>query len=188
MPPLSRPPIALGWPVSENGPAPARPTWPVARCRLISAVFFAAPLLLWFRPMQYSDSVDGDCENHCAACRICASLRPVSRADSLGVIVRTSAFSSAKPAVCRSMKSASIQPSQIAACSMPWNSAMSLPGLIARCRSANSAVSVRRGSTTMIFICGRAARAASMRRNRMGCAHAVLEPAMNRQSARSRSS
>ena len=56
-PPTSRPPIALGWPVSENGPAPGLPIWPVARCRLISAAFLSVPLRLWFRPWQYSDSV-----------------------------------------------------------------------------------------------------------------------------------
>ena len=50
------------------------------------------------------------------------------------------------------------------------------------------AVSVRRGSATMIFICGRAARACSMRRVSTGCAQAALLPAMKRQSAWSTSS
>ena len=68
-------------------------------------------------------------------------------------------------------------------CSMPWNSATSVPGSIARCRSAPPAVAVRRGSTTtMLAASGLRAFAASMRRNRIGCAHAVFEPAMNRQS------
>jgi hypothetical protein len=53
MPPTSRPPMALGWPVSEKGPAPGLPICPVARCRLISAAFLAVPLLDWFRPWQY---------------------------------------------------------------------------------------------------------------------------------------
>ena len=57
MPPTSRPPIALGWPVSENGPAPGLPICAVARCRLISAAFLAVPLLDWFRPWQYRLSV-----------------------------------------------------------------------------------------------------------------------------------
>ncbi|MNE47190.1 hypothetical protein D3C80_1415760 [compost metagenome] len=52
MPPTSRPPMALGWPVSDSGPAPGLPIWPVARCRLIRAAFLAVPLLLWFRPWQ----------------------------------------------------------------------------------------------------------------------------------------
>ena len=58
-PPTSRPPMALGWPVSENGPAPGLPIWPQARCRLISAAFLAVPLLDWFRPWQYRLSVAG---------------------------------------------------------------------------------------------------------------------------------
>ncbi|MCY1553435.1 hypothetical protein D9M68_899170 [compost metagenome] len=51
MPPASRPPIALGCPVSENGPAPGLPIWPVARCRCISAAFLSVPLVDWFNPM-----------------------------------------------------------------------------------------------------------------------------------------
>ncbi len=57
MPPTSRPPMALGWPVSDRGPAPGRPICCVARCRLISAAFLAVPLLDWFRPWQYRLSV-----------------------------------------------------------------------------------------------------------------------------------
>ena len=64
--PPTRPPIALGCPVSENGPAPGRPIWPVARCRLISAAFLAVPLLDWFSPWQYRLSVAGEVANHCA--------------------------------------------------------------------------------------------------------------------------
>ena len=52
MPPTSRPPIAFGWPVSENGPAPGRPICPVARCRLMSAAFFAVPDDDWLSPWQ----------------------------------------------------------------------------------------------------------------------------------------
>ena len=46
MPPTSRPPMALGWPVSENGPAPGLPIWPVAKCKLISAAFLSVPWML----------------------------------------------------------------------------------------------------------------------------------------------
>jgi hypothetical protein len=46
------PAIAFGCPVSENGPAPARPIWPVARCRLMSAVFLKVPFADWLRPWQ----------------------------------------------------------------------------------------------------------------------------------------
>ena len=66
MPPTSRPPMALGWPVSENGPAPGLPIWPVARCRLIKAAFLSVPCTLWFKPMQYMLSV-GPAPNHLAA-------------------------------------------------------------------------------------------------------------------------
>src|SRR4051812_49809004 len=63
MPPTSRPPIALGWPVSENGPAPGLPICAAARCRLISAAFLAEPADDWFRPWQYRLNVAGDVAN-----------------------------------------------------------------------------------------------------------------------------
>ena len=66
MPPTSRPPMALGWPVSENGPAPGLPIWPVARCKLINAAFLSVPCTLWFKPMQYILNV-GPTPNHFAA-------------------------------------------------------------------------------------------------------------------------
>ena len=66
---------------------------------------------------------------------------------------------------------------------MPWNSITSLPGWMGKNRSAMSAVSVRRGSATMTFMPGLAARASSMRRNKMGCAQAALLPTMKRHCA-----
>ena len=42
-PPTSRPPIALGWPVSENGPMPSRPIRPVARWQLMMALTLSVP-------------------------------------------------------------------------------------------------------------------------------------------------
>ena len=36
-PPTSRPPMALGWPVTENGPTPGLPMRPVARWQLMMA-------------------------------------------------------------------------------------------------------------------------------------------------------
>ena len=48
--PISRPPIALGWPVSDIGPLPGRQIAPVARCRLQIALVFAVPCVLWFIP------------------------------------------------------------------------------------------------------------------------------------------
>ncbi|MNQ53588.1 hypothetical protein D3C85_676310 [compost metagenome] len=47
--------MAFGWPVRENGPAPGLPICPVARCRLISALFLALPALDWLRPMHQSE-------------------------------------------------------------------------------------------------------------------------------------
>lgn len=49
--PISRPPMALGCPVRENGPLPGRQMAPVARCRLTSALVFQVPCVDWFRPM-----------------------------------------------------------------------------------------------------------------------------------------
>ena len=79
------------------------------------------------------------------------------------------------PACARRCRRVSARPSHSSTCSMPWNSATSVPGWICRCRSAHRAVSVRRGSTTIHLQCRVArARASSIRRNRIGCAQAVL--------------
>ncbi len=50
--PTSRPPIALGWPVIENGPMPGRPMRPVSRWQLISAFTLSTPALDWFTPWE----------------------------------------------------------------------------------------------------------------------------------------
>ena len=42
-PPTSRPPMAFGWPVIENGDAPGLPMRPVSRCGLISALPLSVP-------------------------------------------------------------------------------------------------------------------------------------------------
>ena len=51
-PPTSRPPMALGWPVSENGPVPGRPMRPVARWQLMMAFTLSLPELDWFTPCE----------------------------------------------------------------------------------------------------------------------------------------
>ena len=51
-PPTSRPPIAFGWPVSENGPMPGRPIRPVARWQLMSALTLSVPAEDWFTPCE----------------------------------------------------------------------------------------------------------------------------------------
>ncbi|VFT12230.1 Uncharacterised protein [Pseudomonas aeruginosa] len=65
--PVSRPPMAFGWPVRENGPHPARPILPVARCRLISALFLALPVLDWLSPMHQSERKRGERPIHSGA-------------------------------------------------------------------------------------------------------------------------
>ncbi len=188
MPPASRPPMALGWPVSENGPAPGLPICPVARCRWISAAFFAVPLLDWFRPMVYSDRAAGARANQRAAWTISAAGTPQIAAAASGVYARMRSCSAPKPSVWPSIWARSTSASATITCSMAWKSATSVPGRMGRCRSAAAAVSVRRGSATMMRMCGRAARAASRRRNSTGWAYATLAPVMNTVSACSRSS
>ncbi len=58
-PPTSRPPIALGWPVMLNGPAPGMPIRPVARWRLMIALALSVPLVDWFTPWLNSVIVCG---------------------------------------------------------------------------------------------------------------------------------
>ena len=96
-PPTSRPPMALGCPVKENGPAPALPICPVAKCKLINAAFLAVPLLDWFKPWQYKLKVA--CEefateslpasstptNQRVACMSCSGLMPHTELTLAGV-------------------------------------------------------------------------------------------------------
>ena len=49
-PPTSRPPIALGCPVSEKGPIPGRPMRPVARWQFRIALTLSLPEVDWFTP------------------------------------------------------------------------------------------------------------------------------------------
>ncbi|VTY37840.1 Uncharacterised protein [Xylophilus ampelinus] len=102
-PPTSRPPIALGWPVSEKGPAPGRPICPVARCRLMSAAFFAVPLEDWFSPMQYRLSVAGEVAKRRVACIRSSTVIPQVWATFSGVQSATSAASASKPVVWAAM-------------------------------------------------------------------------------------
>ena len=77
--------MALGWPVSENGPAPGLPMWAVARCRLTSAVFLAVPLDDWFRPWQYRLRVAADVAKRRVASSRSAWLTPQTCATFSGV-------------------------------------------------------------------------------------------------------
>src|SRR6266508_1958752 len=60
-PPTSRPPMALGWPVSENGPVPGLPMRPVARWQLMMALTLSA---------QGTDKVNAIINCHLACGRI----------------------------------------------------------------------------------------------------------------------
>jgi hypothetical protein len=51
-PPTSRPPMALGWPVTENGPMPGLPMRPVARWQFRIAFTLSVPLSDWLIPCE----------------------------------------------------------------------------------------------------------------------------------------
>ncbi len=51
-PPTSRPPMALGWPVMENGPMPGWPMRPPIRWQLMMALTLSVPALDWFTPCE----------------------------------------------------------------------------------------------------------------------------------------
>ena len=51
-PPTSRPPMALGWPVSDSGPAPGLPMRPVARWQLMMALTLSVPCADWLTPCE----------------------------------------------------------------------------------------------------------------------------------------
>ena len=59
MPPVSRPPMALGWPVIENGQAPGLPIRPVARWALRITDPLATPWADWLAPMENRLTVFG---------------------------------------------------------------------------------------------------------------------------------
>ena len=56
-PPTSRPPMALGWPVTENGPIPGMPMRPVARWQLMMALTLSVPVADWFTPCEKTVTV-----------------------------------------------------------------------------------------------------------------------------------
>ena len=45
--------MALGWPVTENGPVPGLPILPVTRWQLMMALHLSVPAELWFTPCEY---------------------------------------------------------------------------------------------------------------------------------------
>jgi hypothetical protein len=105
MPPTSRPPIALGWPVSENGPAPGLPICAGGQVQVDQRRILGGAADDWFRPWQYSDSAAFDCGEPARGRVSRSSFADAAglRATLSGVQSRTVAFSSSKPSVWRAM-------------------------------------------------------------------------------------
>ena len=61
--PTSRPPMALGWPVTLKGPAPGWPMLPVSRWQLMIALALSVPLLDWLVPWLNRVTVRGVAAN-----------------------------------------------------------------------------------------------------------------------------
>ena len=153
-PPTSRPPIALGWPVSENGPMPGWPMRPVARWQLMMALTLSVPCADWFTP----------CEKQVTALLVGAE--QLEEARDVGFVeagrsarlrqrrARSRARARARrrsPSCARRYSAGRARRSSARCTSRPENSAVSVPGAIARNRSASSPVAVRRGSITTIL-------------------------------------
>ena len=51
-PPTSRPPMALGWPVTEKGPMPGAPMRPVRKCAFRIVLTVSVPWDDWFTPWE----------------------------------------------------------------------------------------------------------------------------------------
>src|SRR5471032_1908420 len=102
--------MALGCPVSENGPLPGRHILPVARCRLQIALVFQVPCVLWFRPMVQQLIHSGAAPIHCAAVRISDSGMPVISATLSGVYSARKAGIASQPSVDSAMKAGSVSP------------------------------------------------------------------------------
>lgn len=51
-PPTSRPPMAFGWPVIENGPMPGLPMRPPTRWQLMMLLALSVPAEDWFTPIE----------------------------------------------------------------------------------------------------------------------------------------
>ena len=104
-PPTSRPPIALGCPVSENGDAPALPIRPVARWQLRMALTLSVPCADWLTPCEYSVTTRGVFANIWKNSATSGSESPVASAvaPTLPAMLRARASASSKPEVWRSI-------------------------------------------------------------------------------------
>ena len=119
--------MALGWPVSEKGPAPGRPICPVARCRWISAAPLSVPWMDWLRPWHQKDSAFFARPNQRAAVTMSSAFTPQALATAAGVVSRTLSRRASKPAVWSRMKSRSTRSSHSSTCSSAENSSSQAP-------------------------------------------------------------
>ena len=181
--------MALGWPVSENGPAPGWPMRPVARWQLMMALPLSVPCADWFTPWENAVTTRFVPAKSAKKRATSASERPVAAAVAamLGAMAAARSRAPSKPLVWSPTKRSSRAPVPARCTSRPENRAVSVPGSRPRKRSASSPVWVRRGSITTSLV-PRLARASTMRRNRIGWHQAVFEPTSTMRSASSRSS
>ena len=91
--------MALGWPVSENGPMPGRPIRPVARWQLMMALTLSVPCADWFTPCEKQVTVFGVARNRWKKRATSPSSRPVAAAVAAasGAIARARASAASKP-------------------------------------------------------------------------------------------
>ncbi len=147
----------------------------------MKAVAFAVPWLCCSGPRPLSTIAVAASPSICAARSMSCAGTPVMRSARSGHIAATVRRTASHPSVRSAMNSASIRWSRTAVCRMPLASAMSVPGVSARCKSATLAVAVRRGSET-ISVPPRA-RCASKYCMMGGIVSAGLEPAIRIASA-----
>ena len=180
MPPTSRPPIALGWPVRLNGPAPGLADLAGGEVQVDQRRVLRGAARGLVESLAVERKRRRATSRTCAPprrsppreCRRSAARRsPVARSLERGRNSRCAPR-------CRRR---SHQPSRSITCSMALKSATSVPGLICEMQVGGArglgARADRRRSR------GVRRRASSMRRKRTGCAKAVFEPAMKMHSA-----
>ena len=122
---------------------------PVARQRLRIARFFKVPTTDWLTPIDHSAIARLVEPNRRAAATMSSAGTPHTAAARAGVHSAAIVSASSAPRVWRSRKTRSSRPSRSSTCSIAFSSGRSVPGRTGRCRSACSAVGVRRGSATI---------------------------------------
>ena len=123
MPPTSRPPSALGWPVTENGPIPGRPIRPVARWQFRIALTLSVPVADGLTPCEKTVTTFSVAQNSAAKAFKTAVDNPVIA----GSEARAAASAASYPATC-CRKSAFTEPLSAIATGKALNKAVSEPG------------------------------------------------------------